>query len=100
MEFIVNGKSLGLVKNFVKKSGFKKFETKYFLGGQKKQFFSGFEPDHISFDYEGVWPECKKGDVWGIKADDGQTEHFFPVDLIKYSDSQLHVLGEIYPELS
>ena len=97
MEFTVNGKILGTVKNFREKPGCKKYETRVFLGGKKKRFFAGHEPDHISFDYEGEWPECRKEDIWSLRKDDGKNKEFFPVDLIRYSAERLHVEGEVYP---
>lgn len=97
MEFLVNNEILGTVRNFREKAGFRKYETRIFLGGRKEQFFSGHEPTRISFDYEGKWPECRREDVWSLRKDSGESETFFPVDLIRYDGQHLHVSGEIYP---
>ncbi|MFK7823180.1 MAG: hypothetical protein AB8G05_03430 [Oligoflexales bacterium] len=96
MEFLVNNKTLGWVKNLVKEQGFDRFETKTYLGGITKEFFVGHQADIISFEYEGEWPECQKKDIWQLKDDDGKLIDFLPTDLISsFTPNQLVVKGEL-----
>lgn len=96
MEFLVNNKIFGIVKNFSKKPGFDKFETKTYLGGITKEIFVGHQADLISFEYEGEWPECHKEDIWQLKDDDGKIFQFLPTDLISsFTPNQLVVKGEL-----
>ena len=94
-EFLVNDESLGTVRNLKREEGYDKYETKIYLGGRKVKHYSGHEPSHISFLYQGEWPSCGKSDVWKIGYEDGHSEVFLPTDIIDYGNKNSLVKGEV-----